>query len=464
MSKKKELTLEEKQSIQNYANLIKTIHIYTDAVRQNPGQYIGYLRNKGFKNMYREIYQNAIDEMIKTSSPCTEVKVFFDERDHSVMVEDNGRGIPFNNIIRVFTEANTSSNYLKKKGEYSSGLHGVGGKVVNALSSIFTVDSYILGEGRHVEFFKGIPWKQGEQVIENKDNKQGTVIMFKPDYEIMKEIDITWKEIYDLTVRILMLTDVGSKVIFKAMDKRGKLHEETIINQDGIITDLIMKTSKPLIAPIVMKDDNGTMKAEIAFTYDSEDLDSEDITTFSNFCPTISGTHLDGFIDGLCNYWRKYMNNVFLANTKKKITVTNQDIKQGLKAVVSVAHIKPIFSGQAKDILDNKDMYYFCRDLVTTMMDNWLKTNQNEVKKLCGFFKDAAEVRLNSEKEKVKLSTKYSTSKLTGMPAKFVKPENSKGYRELIIVEGDSALGSLRNSREKKTQGLFPIKLLVHFM
>ena len=463
MSKKKELTLDE-QAIRNYAELIQTIHVFADAVRQNPGQFIGYLRNKGFKNMYREIYQNAIDELIKTSSPCTEVKVFFDERDNSVMVEDNGRGIPFNNIIRVFTEEHTSSNYIKMKGEYSSGLHGVGGKVVNALSSIFTVDSYVLGEARHVEFYNGIPWDKGEQVIPNKENKQGAVIMFKPDYEIMGEINVSWEEIYDLTVKILMLTNRGSKVIFKAMDKRGKLHEETLVNEDGILTDLIRKTSKPLIAPIYMFDDNGTTRAEIAFTYDSEDLDIEQITSFSNCCPTIGGSHLDGFIDGLCDYWRKYMNNVYLANSKKKITVTKQDIKQGLKAVISVAHIKPIFSGQAKEILDNDDMYYFCKDLVNKSMDNWLKTNQNEVKKLCDFFKDAAEVRLNSEKEKVKLSTKYSTSKLTGMPSKFIKAEDPKGKGELIIVEGDSALGSIRNVRDKKIQGLFPIKLLVHIM
>ena len=457
MAKKKELTPEE-LAIRDYANLIKTIHIFSEAVRQNPGQFIGYLKNKGFKNMYREVYQNAIDELIKTSSPCNEVRVLFDERDNSVVVEDNGRGIPFNNIIRIFTSEHTSSNYTKQKGEYSSGLHGVGGKVVNALSSIFTVDSYVLGEARHVEFYKGLPWDKGEQVIPNKENKQGTVIMFKPDYDIMGEINVTWQEIYDLTTKILMLTNRGSKVIFKAIDKRGKLHEETIINEDGIITDLIKKTSKPLIAPVYMSSDNGTMKAEIAFTYDSEDLDAEDITTFSNFCPTIGGKHLDGFIDGLCDYWRKYMNNVYLANSKKKITVTKQDIKQGLKAVISVAHIKPIFSGQAKDILDNDDMYYFCRDLVSQSMDNWLKTNQNEVKKVCEFFKDAAEVRLNSEKEKVKLSTKYSTSKLTGMPAKFIKANNPKGNGELIIVEGDSALGSIRDSRNKDIQGLFPIR------
>lgn len=457
MAKKKELTPEE-IAIRDYANLIKTIHIFSEAVRQNPGQFIGYLKNKGFKNMYREIYQNAIDELIKTSSPCNEVRVLFDERDNSVVVEDNGRGIPFNNIIRIFTSEHTSSNYTKTKGEYSSGLHGVGGKVVNALSSIFAVDSYVLGEGRHVEFYKGLPWDKGEQVIPNKENKQGTVIMFKPDYDIMGEINVTWEEIYDLTTKILMLTNRGSKVIFKAVDKRGKLHEETIINEDGIITDLIKKTSKPLVAPVYMNSDNGTMKAEIAFTYDSEDLDSEDITTFSNFCPTIGGKHLDGFIDGLCDYWRKYMNNVYLANSKKKIVVTKQDIKQGLKAVISVAHIKPIFSGQAKDILDNDDMYYFCRDLVSQSMDNWLKSNQNEVKKVCEFFKDAAEVRLNSEKEKVKLSTKYSTSKLTGMPAKFIKANNPKGNGELIIVEGDSALGSIRDSRNKDIQGLFPIK------
>lgn len=457
MAKKKELTIEE-QSILNYAKLIKTINVFSEAVRQNPGQFIGYLKNKGFKNMYREIFQNAIDELIKEASPCNEVKVFFDERDYSVMVEDNGRGIPLGEIIRVFTSEHTSSNYVKQKGEYSSGLHGVGGKVVNALSDVFIVDSYVLGEARHVEFYKGLPWEKGEQVIPNKENKQGTVIMFKPDNSIMGEITVTWEEIYDLTVKILMLTNRGSKIIFKAMDKHGKLHEETIINEDGVITQLIRETSKPLIAPIYAFGDNGTMKAEIAFTYDSDDLNSEHITTFSNFCPTIGGKHLDGFIDGLCNYWRKYMNTVYLANNKKKLTVTNQDIKQGLKAVVNVAHIKPIFSGQAKDILDNDDMYYYCRDLITATMDNWLKTNQNDVRKLCDFFKDAAEVRANSEKEKVKLSTKYSTSKLTGMPAKFVKPENPKGNGELIIVEGDSALGSFRNSRDNDIQGIFPIR------
>lgn len=456
MKKEKELTLEEKR-IREYASLIQTFTVFSDAVRQNPGQFIGYLRNKGFKNMYREVYQNAIDELIKESSPCNKVKVFYDERDHSVMIEDNGRGIPFNNIIRVYTSEHTSSNYTKQKGEYSSGLHGVGAKVTNALSTIFTVDSYILGEARHVEFYKGIPWKEGEQVIPNTDNKQGTVVMFKPDYEIMGEITVTWQEIYELTASILMLTKRGASVEFKAIDKRGKLHEETIINEDGIITFLIKKTSKPLIAPVYIAADNGTMKAEITFTYDSEDLNSEDITTYSNFCPTIGGKHLDGFMDGLCNYWRKYMNTVYLANSKKKITVNASDIKQGLKAVVSVAHIKPIFSGQAKDILDNDDMYYYCRDLVSNAMDNWLKTNQNEVRKLCDFFKDAAEVRLNSEKEKVKLSTKYSTSKLTGMPAKYVKPANKKGI-ELIIVEGDSALGSIRNSRDNDKQGIFPIR------
>ena len=457
MANKKELSQEE-QAIRDYAKLIKTINIFSVAVRQNPGQFIGYLRNKGFLNMYREIYQNAIDELIKDTSPCNLVKVFYDERDNSVIVEDNGRGIPFGNIIRVYTSEHTSSNYTKQLGEYSSGLHGVGGKVVNALSSIFTVDSYVLGEARHVEFYKGLPWDKGEEVIENKDNKQGTLVMFKPDYEIMGEITVTWEEIYNLTSKILMLTKRGATVIFKAIDKRGKLHEETIVNEDGIITDLIKKTSKPLIAPVYIADDNGTMKAEIAFTYDSEDLNEAQITTFSNFCPTIGGKHLDGFIDGLCNYWRKYMNTVYLASSKKKLTVTNQDIKQGLKAVISVAHIKPIFSGQAKDILDNDDMYYFCRDLVSNAMDNWLKTNQNEVKKLCDFFKDAAEVRVNSEKEKVKLSTKYSTSKLTGMPAKYIKPENPKKGAELIIVEGDSALGSIRNSRDNDIQGLFPIK------
>lgn len=443
-------------NIKNYSKSIVTLEGFATAVRQNPGQYIGYLRNKGFINMIREIYQNSIDELIKVKSPCDHIYVYFDENTNLVTIEDNGRGIPFGEIIRIFTTANTSSNYIKKLFEYASGLHGVGGKVVNALSSSFIVESYILGEGRRVEFEKGKPWKKGEAPIKNPKIYQGSIISFIPDYEIMEEITVTVKDVESLISKILMLAPIGSKVTFEAMGKDGSHIKKELVNEDGILTELINKTVTPLIKPIYYKDDNGTTKAEIIFTYDSSNLGGESIVAFSNFCPTIGGYHIDGFIDGLCTFFRKYMNNVYLKNSKKKLQVINADIRQGLRCVISAAHIKPIFSGQAKDILDNADMGAFVKELTMKALDNWMKSNQTDAKKLCDFFKDTAEIRLKSDTEKIKLSNKYQTSKLTNMPAKFVKPETKKGT-ELIIVEGDSAKGNIVTKRDPR-QGIFPIR------
>ena len=137
----KEMSKEMIHNIQNYGDEITTLETFVEAVRQNVGMYIGSKGNKGFINMIREIFQNSEDENNKDSSPCDMVIVSYDERTNTVIVEDNGRGIPFDNMIRIFSSQHTSSNYNKKIGEYSSGLHGVGDKVTNALSSKFIVES-----------------------------------------------------------------------------------------------------------------------------------------------------------------------------------------------------------------------------------------------------------------------------------------------------------------------------------
>lgn len=452
------MTQEMIENIKQYGQEIITIEEFIQAVRQNPGQYIGYLGNKGFINMIREVFQNSIDELMKNDSPCTHIIVSYDERNHTVIIEDNGRGIPYDNMVRIFTSANTSSNYVKKDGEFSSGLHGVGSKVTNALSSVFIVDSYILGECRHIEFYDGRPWDKGEVPEPNKENRQGTRILFRPSYEYMGEITITCKEVLSLIQKLVPLTKIGASVDFNGITLDGKIIHEKVVNEDGIITYLINKTGAPLIKPVTMQLATGKMKAEIAFTYDSNDLMNEDITSFSNFCPTIGGTHLDGFLDGITNFFRKYMNTVFLANSKK-VQVVNSDIKSGLKAIVSVAHIKPIFSGQAKEILANDDMHVFVKKLVINSLDNWLKENPGDVKKLCTYFKSVAELRMKSDEGRIKLSNSYKTSSLTGMPKKYVKPiGKGKLPYELIIVEGDSAMGSIRNSRNEVLQGIFPIR------
>jgi DNA gyrase subunit B len=449
-----------KKNILEYHKQIKTISSFVEAVRKTVGQYLGYTGNRGFLNMFREIFQNGLDEMMKEDSPCNYMHVSYDERDHRITVIDNGRGIPFGHMIRIFTSQHTSSNYEKKEGEFSSGRHGVGSKVTNAVSSSFIVESYnsILKEARRVEFYDGKPWDKGEVEIPNKGNKQGTMVTFTPCYEVMGQITTTYQEILNLIQMLLPLLKIGAVIDFVGIDINGKTYKDRLVNEDGIVTDLINKTTNPLIKPIILSNITGKMKADIAFTYDSDDLGMEQISSFGNFCPTISGTHVDGFIEGLTKFFREYMNKIYL--TSNKLVVVNNDIKTGLKAIVSVAHLEPIFTGQAKEILSNEDMFYFTKNLLLDGLAQWIKENPNDVKKLCKYFKDVAEVRVKSDATKMTLTKKYQASSLTGLPRKFKKPKNyPKGeHLELVILEGDSAMGSAEDSRDEKTQGLYPIR------
>ncbi len=459
MATRVELTPEMIQNIEQYGDQIITLDNFVKVVRQNPGYQLGSIGNKGVQNAAREVWQNSFDEMDKASSPCTWVKITFDERTCGFTTEDNGRGIPFGDMLRVFSDPNTSSNYVKKPGEYSSGLHGVGAKVTNAVSHVFTVESYRYnGEARRIEFYEGYPWKKGEVKIPNKEKKNGTKIYFEPSVEALGEISITWRDVYKWLQTIAPLNNVGDIVYFTAIDKKGKIYEEKIINQDGIFTYLIRDTESPLIAPIEFHKDNGTMKVDCAFTWDTSETSTDHIIAFACKCPTIFGTHISGFEDGLCAFFANYMNKIYLASQKKsKLTVTKNDIKCGLKAVVSAFHIKPIFDGQSKEKFTNTEMEPFMKDTINEMMDIWTRNNPKDLATICKYFKDVAEMRLSTDKQRIRLTDKYNKSKLTGLPSKYVAPKNRKGG-EFFITEGDSAASLIKNHRLNDSQGYFPIR------
>lgn len=443
-------------NIKNYAKQIKTLETFVEAVRMRPGMYIGSIGNKGFLNMIREIFQNALDELMKPTSPCDKISLYYNEITHEVIVTDNGRGIPFDNMIRIFSSQHTSSNYTKQEGEYSSGLHGVGSKVTNALSSSFIVESYILGKARTIQFINGTPWDKGEVEIPNTKNLQGTIVRFRPCYDIMGQLDLPATEVLQLVKRIMMLTNIGAVAEFGCTYKNGTTYNEVIKNEDGLLADIINKTTNPLIKPIYIKEDTGIMKADILFTYDANSSNVEQITAYSNFCPTVAGTHINGFIDGLCKYFREYMNKIYL--NKSKVSVVNNDIKTGLVAIVTVSHLEPIFDGQSKETLSNADMFPFVKNLVFNSLEEWAKQNPNDLQKMCKYLKEIAEIRIKSDGEKIKLFTKYTTNALSkGLPAKYERPAGNSKSIELIITEGDSAAGSAKNVRSGN-QGLYPIR------
>lgn len=460
-----DLDKQMQNAVDHYAEDIKTLKDFITSIRKVPGMYIGTLNNKGELTLIREIFQNSIDQLIDPGSPCSEISVTYDERTLECSVADNGLGIPFTEIIRVFTKPHTSKNFIKHKGVYPSGLHGVGGKCVNALSEYFIVESYRYdGTAVRMEFNRGYPKTDQPKKIPNKEKKQGTIITFSPDTTILGDINLEWKSIYRLIKQIISLTDIGSVVHFMATDISGKTFKEDIINKDGIITNLIQKIKRPIIKPIIVSDNDGEHKLDCAFCYDSGDdeqgpSDMENVTSFCNFSPTIEGAHIDGVLDGITKWFSDYMNNVFLLNqkAKDKLKVNANDIKTGLNIMISAAHIEPNFTGQAKEILSNPDMRPFCKNVVIKGLDEWSKSNPSDLAKISKYFKDIATLRQRNESAKKKIVTKYQSNVLTGLPAKYVRPLGNKNL-ELVIVEGDSALGTVQLGRDRNTQGLLPIR------
>lgn len=444
----------------NYAKEVTSIEDFVQKVRQTPDVYIGKVAgNVAFLTMTREIFQNAIDEILKGVSFSPNVIITYDERDHSITVEDNGRGIPHGMIGKIFGSDHTSSNYTKKPYEYSAGKNGCGGSTTNALSHKFTVTSYVVGKGKYAEFHEGHLWNKGEIDVPC-DGRQGSIVSFIPNEDVIGQVTASWTEVYHLISTIVPSAPIGTTAEFIGIDIAGKKHVESIVNQDGILTYLINMTQNPYINPICVSADNGQMKVNVAFTYDTSPDSVEHIISLNNTCPTDGGTHVEGALDGIVKWFRNYMNKIYLANvkSKNKLVATAQDIRVGLKLAVSTFHLYAIYNGQAKEILDNEDMIPFVSTTVQEGLNEWAKVNPNDLQKICKWIKEMIDLRLSTDNKKVKLSKNFQTSAFSnGLPAKYIKPNGTKNT-ELIIVEGDSAYGSARNSRNHETQGIYPIR------
>lgn len=462
----KKLTDEQKAAINNYGQQIVSMKNDIEAIQHLAGMYISGKGNLGYITIFREIFQNAIDQIIDPSSPGTSVSVSFNQQTMEVTVLDNGKGLPFNDMIRIFTKNHTSQNYTKGEGRYLTATNGSGSKTTNAFSKVFIAESYRYdGEARRVIFKNGYPTTKEPEKIPNEDKFQGTNIYFVPSFDLLGKITITWKEIYNLVRDITAHTPLGTAIDFTAIDLDGVEHTEHIVNEDGINYFLIKLTKAPLVKPISAFADNGHERANILFTWDSSVLhdnsrSGESVIAHCNTSPIYDSgsTNITGTLKGVTEWFRKYINDIYLAKSKSKIRVIPSDIKEGLCAAISTDSIDPLFSGQAKQKLTNEEMDQFCKDTVMNALDEWSKREPGDLQKISNFIFDVAKIRSNADKEKVKISVNYETSSFgSGLPKKYKKP-TGKNNLELWICEGDSALGALEQARNPEYQG----KLMPH--
>ena len=210
-----------------------------------------------------------------------------------------------------------------------------------------------------------------------------------------------------------------------------------MINKNGIYDLLGSICEKPLLHPIYFKDDNGTRAIECLVTYDLNNMDDPNILAFANMCHTVAigSTHVNGFVDSLTRYFRDYMNKIYLTNNKK-LQVSLQDIRTGLRAVISCKSLHPSFTGQSKEVYSEKEMLSYAATVSYAAIDAWAKKNPTDLQKLCKYFKDVCVMRTKLDGEKIKMHDKYVRSPLGDLPDKYITPNNKRVPFELIIVEG----------------------------
>lgn len=457
-----QLTKEQIEAIENYGKDIKTIENFSDSVRENPGHFLGGINNTGAMNAIREIIQNSFDELNNNESPCNYIKIEFFEGINRCIVSDNGRAIPQEDIIRVFTTSSTSSHYSHKKNVFVSGRNGYGQKCSVAVSTIFKIWSYRLGKGYYMEFIEGKPSKNNPipKEIPNKNNYQGLTTDFEIDTKIMKEVTLKYLDILNLLEQLIPLSNIGATVDFIGHLTNGDVVKKTLVNNDGLLTFLVNADIKPLIKPIYYEyNNNGIMRCRIAITYNSDINSNTNILSFANMTPvnTQLSTSSQGFFQGVIHFFKNYMNKVYLINSKRKLEIINNDILVGLTGVVDAAHHNMVFDSQSKNVCKQPDLLPFVKEVTIKYLQEWSDKNPEDLQKLCEFFKDVATARTRLDKEKVKINVKYKQNNFTDLPAKYKKAEG-KDNLELYLNEGSSAASAFLSARFTKNQASYELK------
>ncbi|EMI14590.1 dna gyrase subunit b [Bacillus stratosphericus LAMA 585] len=432
-----------------------------EAVRKRPGMYIGSTSAKGLHHLVWEIVDNSIDEAL--AGYCTDITVQI-EKDNSITVKDNGRGIPVGihekmgrpAVEVIMTVLHAGGKFDGSGYKVSGGLHGVGASVVNALSTTLDVTVYRDGKIHYQQFKRGVP--VGDLEIIGETDVTGTTTHFVPDPEIFTEtIEFDYDTLANRVRELAFLTK-GVNIIIEDL-REGKERRNEYCYEGGIKSYVEhLNRSKEVVheEPVYIEGEKDGITVEVALQYN--DSYTSNIYSFANNINTYEGgSHEAGFKTGLTRVINDYArkNGVFKDGDSN---LSGEDVREGLTAIISIKHPDPQFEGQTKTKLGNSEARTITDSLFSEALEKFLLENPDAAKKIVEKGVMAARARMAAKKAR-ELTRRKSALEVSSLPGKLADcSSKDPSISELYIVEGDSAGGSAKQGRDRHFQAILPLR------
>ncbi|MCB0729962.1 MAG: DNA topoisomerase (ATP-hydrolyzing) subunit B [Ignavibacteriae bacterium] len=431
-----------------------------EAVRKRPAMYIGDIGQRGLHHLVNEVVDNSIDEALGGYNDKVEITI---NKDGSVTVIDYGRGIPVDihpvekksALEVVMTVLHAGGKFDKSSYKVSGGLHGVGVSVVNALSLWLKAEVKRGGKIYFQEYERGVPKAEVKEIGKTKKGESGTKITFMPDDTIFKSTKFKFEI---LSERMRELAFLNKNITINIKDEiEGD--EESYHYKGGIIefVKYLDESRTTFHKPIYIEGEKDNTPVEIAFEY--SDAYSDNICTYVNNINTHEGgSHLVGFKTALTRTFNNYATKNKLIKENSKITLSGDDFREGLTAVISVKVMEPQFEGQTKTKLGNSEVKSIVESIVGEKLADFLEENPAIGRKIIDKCLRAAEAREAARKARDLVRRKSALDSMH-LPGKLADCSiKDPEHCEIYIVEGDSAGGSAKQGRDRRFQAILPIK------